>query len=164
MMKRFAVACLSVALYSGSPAFAADTKGTESSAKSEVVFLTYTQAELDRNYDQGKWATNIKQILQRYGARSDLTRQRLGSPETVAYGEDKVETFDLFRAKGDKAPLHVFIHGGAWRAGKANGYHFPAEMFVDKGVSYAALDFGNVQDIGLDGMTAQLRKAIARSP
>ncbi|WJJ94971.1 alpha/beta hydrolase [Neopusillimonas aromaticivorans] len=53
------------------------------------------------------------------------------------------------------------MHGGAWRAGKASSYHFPAEMFLDNGVSYIGLDFGNVQDIGLDGMVAQLRKALA---
>ncbi|MGE4126385.1 MAG: alpha/beta hydrolase [Pusillimonas sp.] len=162
-MKRFAITLLSCALSVGTltSVNAAEPKTAELAPKGEIVFLNYTQAELDRNYDQGAWAPNLGQILKRYDARSELTRQRLGKPETFAYGDDKVETFDLFRAKADKAPLHVFIHGGAWRAGKASSYHFPAEMFLDNGVSYIGLDFGNVQDIGLDGMVAQLRKALA---
>lgn len=153
-MRRLAIACLSATLFLAAPVSAQNNAEPK-------VFLEYTQAELDRNYDQSAWAANIRQLVQRYDLRSEITRQRLGAPERFAYGDDKVEGFDLFRAKADKAPLHVFIHGGAWRAGKASNYHFPAEMFVDNGISYASLDFGNVQDIGLNGMTAQLRKAIA---
>lgn len=162
-MKRFAITLLSCALSIGTltSVNAAEPKTAESTPKGEIIFLNYTQAELDRNYDQGAWAPNLGQILKRYDARSELARQRLGKPETIAYGDDKVETFDLFRAKTEKAPVHVFIHGGAWRAGKAGSYHFPAEMFLDNGVSYIGLDFGNVQDIGLDDMTAQIRKALA---
>lgn len=154
MIKRIAVAALSAALLSVPVATMAETP------KDAPVFMNYTQAQLDHNYTQGEWAPNIKQILQRYDMRSEVTRQRLGAPEHFAYGDSKVEGLDLFRAKAAKAPLHVFIHGGAWRAGNASSYHFPAEMFVHAGISYAALDFGKVQDIGLDGMTAQLRKAM----
>ena len=162
-MKRFAITLLGCALSLGTvtSVTAAEPKAATEAPKGDIVFLNYTQAELDRNYDQGAWAPNLRQILQRYDTRSTQTRERRGNPETIAYGDDKVETFDLFRAKADKAPLHVFIHGGAWRAGKAKSYHYPAEMFLDNGISYAGLDFGNVQDIGLDGMVAQIRKALA---
>lgn len=158
-MKRFIVTFLGVALLLGYFAHADESKATE--ANDEKVYLNYTQAELDRNFSQADWAPNRLQILQRYGERSRITRQRLGEPERFAYGEGEVEAVDLFRAENDNAPVHVFIHGGAWRAGTAESYHFPADMFIDKGISYAALDFGNVQDIGLNGMIAQLRKAIA---
>lgn len=161
-MKRLAIAFLGAALCFGTAAFA-DNHGAKEKADSqgEKVFLNYTQAELDKNYNQGEWAPNLRQLLQRYGARSETARERLGAPEKFSYGDSEVETFDFFRAKGEKTPLHVFIHGGAWRAGKAAGYHFPAQMFLDNGISYAALDFGYVQDIGLDGMAEQLRSAIA---
>ncbi|QIM47841.1 alpha/beta hydrolase [Pusillimonas sp. DMV24BSW_D] len=161
-MKRFAIVCLGAALCFGSAVYADDHGAkAKADAQGEKVFLNYTQAELDKNYNQGEWAPNIRQILQRYGARSETARERLGNPEKLSYGDSEVETFDLFRAENEKAPLHVFIHGGAWRAGKAAGYHFPAQMFLDNGISYAALDFGYVQDIGLDGMAEQLRNAIA---
>lgn len=65
------------------------------------MFLEYTQAELDRNYNQADWAANIKQVVQRSDLRSDVTRQRLGAPERFVYGDDKVEGLDLFRAKAD---------------------------------------------------------------
>jgi len=55
----------------------------------------------------------------------------------------------------------VFLHGGAWRAGDARSQAFAAEMFVNAGVHFVAPDFGLVMDIGLDGMVAQVRRAVA---
>ena len=50
-------------------------------------------------------------------------------------------------------PGLVFVHGGAWRAGAAKDYGYPAELFVNAGVNYIALDFINVGgangDIGM---------------
>ena len=40
-------------------------------------------------------------------------------------------------------------------------YDFPASMLLDKGISYVALDFDDVKTAGLDGMVAQIRRAIA---
>jgi arylformamidase len=57
----------------------------------------------------------------------------------------------------------VFVHGGAWRSGVAKDYAYPAELFVNAGVNYIALDFINVDaangDIGV--MADQVRRGIA---
>ena len=45
--------------------------------------------------------------------------------------------------------------------GSADMYDFPASMLLDKGISYVALDFDDVKTAGLDGMVAQIRRAIA---
>jgi SAM-dependent methyltransferase len=57
----------------------------------------------------------------------------------------------------------VFIHGGAWRAGRAENYAAPAEMFVHAGAHYVVPDFVAVQDAGgsLFPMADQVRRAIA---
>jgi arylformamidase len=57
----------------------------------------------------------------------------------------------------------VFIHGGAWRAGLAKNYAFPAEMLVAAGAHYAAIDFNNVIETGGDllAMAAQVKRAVA---
>jgi len=38
----------------------------------------------------------------------------------------------------------LFIHGGAWRAEEAKDYGFAAELFVNAGVNFIALDFTTV--------------------
>lgn len=131
--------------------------------KGPRVFLDYDAAELDAAYDQAVWAANRQQVLTRYAALSATVRSHLGEPVRYSYGPSKVETLDLYPARNTPAPIHVFVHGGAWRAGAARDYAFPAEMFVGAGVHYIALDFIAVQDAGgsLMIMAEQVRRAIA---
>lgn len=125
------------------------------------VFLHYDQAELDRQYDQRAWASNALEVIQRYGENSDKVRVRLGEPQTYAYGSTPVETLDLYRAKRAVAPLHVFIHGGAWRLLSKRESAFPAEIFVHAGAHFAALDFAQLPTVTLTEMASQARRAIA---
>lgn len=61
------------------------------------------------------------------------------------------------------APIHVFIHGGAWRGGLAKDSAYPAEMFVTAGAHYVVPDFVWVQNAGgsLMPIADQLRRAVA---
>lgn len=128
-----------------------------------AVFLDYDQAALDAAYDQRVWAPNMEQMRARLGLASDRARAALGEPKRFAYGPGPAETLDLYRARADKAPVHVFIHGGAWRAGSARDYAFPAEMMVAAGVHYIAIDFASVLDVGGDlaVLGDQVRRAVA---
>jgi len=125
------------------------------------VFLDYDQAALDRAYDQTQWAANQQEVIARRVAAGDAVRARLGEPRRLAYGPTPVEQLDLFVTTRPRAPVMVFLHGGAWRAGDARSQAFAAEMFVNAGVHFVAPDFGLVMDIGLDGMVAQVRRAVA---
>ena len=126
-----------------------------------TVFLHYDQAQLDRQYDQRAWAANAIEIIGRYGESSDKVRARLSAPETHAYGPTPLETLDLYRADCALAPLHVFIHGGAWRLLSKRESAFPAEMFVRAGAHFAALDFAQIPIVTLADMASQVRRAIA---
>jgi len=127
------------------------------------VFLDYDQKALDDAYDQAIYAPNRDQILARLARTSELARQRLGPPEVHSYGDSPIERLELYRCSRENAPLNVFIHGGAWRAGSARDYGFPAEMHMNAGVHFAAVDFNNVLETGGDllPMAGQVRKAIA---
>ncbi|HZD20094.1 MAG TPA: alpha/beta hydrolase [Burkholderiales bacterium] len=127
------------------------------------VFLDYTQEELDRAYDQSAYAPNREQLLARLAHTSELARRRLGPPERLSYGEAPIEALELYRTKAARAPINVFVHGGAWRGGLARDYAFPAEVFVRGGAHYAALDFNNVLETGGDllPMAEQVRRGIA---
>src|SRR5260221_6380326 len=112
------------------------------------VFLDYDQQALDAAYDQAMYAPNRDQLLARFARASELARQRLGAAERFAYGESAIEGLDLYRTKATNAPINVFVHGGAWRAGLARDYAFPAETLVRAGAHYVALDFNNVIETG----------------
>src|SRR5258708_22234119 len=114
------------------------------------VFLDYDQQALDAAYDQAMYAPNRDQLLARFARASELARQRLGAAERFAYGESAIEGLDVYRTKAANAPINVFVHGGAWRAGLARDYAFPAETLVRAGAHYVALDFNNVIETGGD--------------
>lgn len=127
------------------------------------VFHHYDQKALDDAYDQAIYAPNRDQLLARRDRNSELARERLGSPQRFAYGPGRNEGLDVYVTSRTPAPVHVYVHGGAWRAGRASENAAPAEMFVDAGAHYVALDFDNAPDC--DGnllvMADQVRRALA---
>src|SRR5438132_1601180 len=108
------------------------------------VFLDYDQKALDDAYDQAVYAKNRDQILARFASASRLARERLGEPAQFAYGSAEIEKLYVYKTPSKEAPVNVFIHGGAWRAGLARDYAFPAEMFLRAGAHFAMVEFNNV--------------------
>jgi arylformamidase len=129
----------------------------------ESVFLDYDQAGLDAAYNQAAYAPNREQLIARRASDSAAARARLGEPERVAYGDAAIETIDIYRTRQQRAPVFVFIHGGAWRGGRSADCAAAAEMFVAARAHYAVPEFSWVQDVGgsLVVMADQVRRAIA---
>jgi len=128
---------------------------------SSTVFLDYDQAELDRQYDQRAWAPNAVEVIERYATKSNNVRARLGSPRTFAYGKTPAETLDVYPADRRDAPMHVFIHGGAWRSLSKHESAFAAETFVNAGAHFVAVDFALLPEVSLAEMVDQVRRAVA---
>ena len=131
--------------------------------KGPRVWLDLDQAKLDAAYDQSAYAPNREQILARNATNSDGVRARLDAPKRYAYGPTPIEGLDVYVTRRADAPINVFIHGGAWRAGAAKNYASPAEMLVHAGAHYVVPDFAAVQDVGgsLMPMAEQVRRAVA---
>ena len=121
------------------------------------------QQELDKTYSQSPYAPNTQRIIARWRTNSEIVRQRLGDPLRLAYGDNPVEALDVYRSTRSMAPVHIFIHGGAWQQGQAENYGFPAELFVNAGAHYIVPDVDRVQDAGdsLMPLAAQVRRAVA---
>jgi arylformamidase len=123
------------------------------------VFLDYTQEELDRAYDQRNWARNAEELIQLGRVKSAETRERLKF-SSYSYGASVDETLDVFPADGTNAPLAIFIHGGAWRAGTKEDSSFVAEAFVPVGVHSVILNFDNIPEARIPEMAEKIRRAI----
>jgi arylformamidase len=140
--------------------------------KGPIVWLDMDQRELDDAYDQLVYAPNRDQLTKRRVANSAAARTRIGEPLRFAYGPTPIEGLDLYRSAststaagkegGERAPVAIFVHGGAWRSGSASEFTFLAEPFVHAGAHFAVLDFTNVNDTGgsLFPMVEQVRRAI----
>ena len=146
------------------PALAEECRiGPSPHEKGPLVWMDYDQAELDAAYDQLQYAPLMRQNVKRQASLSEEVRGRLGQPLRCQYGRTEVEALDIYRTNRPNAPVFVFIHGGAWLVGLAKNSSFPAELFVNAGVHYAALDFVAIKeaDGNLGQMADQVRRGIA---
>ncbi len=156
---------LLMAMSSGlvSSAFSQPINSSPTRQKGPIVWLDMDQVELDAAYDQSVYAPNIQQIQNRYASNSDITRSRIGNPKRFSYGQTPIEGLDVYLTNRPKAPINIFIHGGAWRAGLAKNFGFKAETFVNAGAHFIVPDFINVLEANGDLMPLieQVRKAVA---
>jgi arylformamidase len=142
---------------------AAGVAAAETHVKGPRVWLDMDQTELDDAYDQAVYAPNREQMNRRRATESERVRARLGSPKRVAYGTTPHEMLDIYLAHNPHAPVVVFVHGGAWRAGNAHDSSYGAEPFVRAGAHFVVLDFINVIETGGDlmAMVEQVRRGVA---
>lgn len=125
-----------------------------------AVFRHYTQAELDRNYDQRGWVANAAEVIARYAKSSATTRQRRKF-ETASYGPSATEALDIFPCGKAGTPTLIFIHGGAWQNFTKDDFSLVADGFIDHGMNVVVVNFAKIAAVRLPGMVEQVRRAIA---
>ena len=131
--------------------------------KGPLVWLDMDQQDLDDAYDQACWALNREHIAERRRLASERTIERIGPPQRVAYGPTEIEKLDIYKTKRPNAPIAIFIHGGAWKAGASKDSAYMAEMYLAAGAIFVVPDFVAVQNAGgsLMTMAQQVRRAVA---
>jgi arylformamidase len=131
--------------------------------KGPLVWMDMDQIDIDAAYDQVFYAPMGYQIQKRIASVSDAVRARLGEPLRFSYGPSEIEKLDVYRARKPNAPIFVFVHGGSWLRGTARDHGYPAEMFVNAGTNFIAIDFIQIKeaDGDLRVMARQVRNAIA---
>lgn len=131
--------------------------------KGPRVWMDMDQIDIDAAYDQRFYAPMGYQITKRIASVSDAVRARLGEPLRLSYGPSEIEKLDVYRARKPNAPIFIFIHGGSWLGGTARNHGYPAEMFVNAGANFIAIDFIQIKEAGgdLHAMAGQVRSVIA---
>jgi arylformamidase len=130
------------------------------------IYRDLDQAALDFQYNNQAQVADPKRYLDWYATASGAARVRVPHIGDIAYGGLPDERLDIFRpagaANGDRRPVVVFVHGGAWRNLDLAGSSLPAETFTARGALYVALGFSCMPAAGsLDEMVAQIRAASA---
>ena len=161
--RRSVLAGISAGVAAGGGAAFAQQSPVATVEKGQPVWLNMDQKELDDAYDQSKYAPNLLQIVKRYESNSNAMRARLGEPKRFNYGATAIERLEVYSTKRPNAPIHIHIHGGAWRQRPATEYGFPAEMLMNAGAHYVVPDFISVDETNGDlmPMVEHVRRAIA---
>lgn len=120
-----------------------------------------TQEAIDQAYDPALGRSDGKAIMQAFADKSADARARLACRLDLAYGPTRAETLDLFPADKPNAPLHVFIHGGYWRALSSKEFSYIAEGLINRGISVAVINYALCPQVTLGEIVRQCRAAMA---
>ncbi len=130
------------------------------------VYASFDQANLDREYSPSSLIDDRSVFLERYAqlsnAAKDAATSRNACELDLQFGPGKEETLDLFMpAKTERAPLHMFIHGGFWQLLSKNESSFAAPMFQQHGSFFAALNYTLAPEQSLTGIVEETRRSIS---
>lgn len=96
---------------------------------------------------------------------SAAVRAELRCHPDLAYGDTPRQKLDLFPAAPPPgaalAPVHLFIHGGYWRAQDKANFAFVARHLVPRGICTVVISYDLCPTVTLDGVVAAARRAIA---
>lgn len=117
---------------------------------------------LDHQYNTRAWAPGFAATLERHRELGEPVRRRPGARLDVPWGTGARQKLDYFPPEEKPAALAVFIHGGYWqvRASTKELVAFLAPPFLDRGIGYCALGYELCPDVDMDGMVAQMAKAL----
>jgi len=128
---------------------------------SESVFLNYSKAELDRNFDQRGWIQNAEEIIARNELHSARACASLEAVRDLAYGTHPDETVDIFVGPKPNGTVQIFVHGGAWKNFSKNDYSFPAISYCAAGVTTVVVNFSKLPAARIPDVADQVSRAVS---
>jgi arylformamidase len=96
-------------------------------------------------------------------ARGVAAAQATMAKQTLAYGSDRHQTLDYWAGRGAKAPLIVFVHGGAWKFGDKRMMEGSAKLghWQAQGYAVASVDYRLVPQASVEDEAADVASAVA---
>ncbi|WP_373356596.1 alpha/beta hydrolase [Pseudoroseicyclus sp. CXY001] len=116
-------------------------------------------ADLYRNRD---FIPDFDEIMAETEARSREVAARADVRPGLPYGDTPRQSFDLVLPPrvAPGAPLHVFIHGGYWRAGSKEAHTLVAQPVLEAGGICALVTYDLMPGTRLGAIVGQVRAAV----
>ncbi len=118
-------------------------------------------AEIEAELNPRVAVPDAERYLAEYAARSRAVRERLAGTLDIAYGDAPSQTLDVFPAAGAAPPIHVFLHGGYWRALDKSDHSFLAAPLVAAGATAVLLNYSLCPAVTLDDIVREVRAGLA---
>lgn len=121
----------------------------------------FNQAEIDREYNPRLTVADADVHIKAWLERSADLRERVAGQLGLRYGPTVAEYVDIFPASRERAPIHVFFHGGYWRALSAREFSFLAEPALSRGWCTVIVNYALCPSVKLPEIARQARAAIS---
>ncbi len=116
--------------------------------------------ELERQFNPRRSVPDFEAFQVEKAELSAAVRARLCGRLDLPYGAGARQKVDVFPAAAG-APVHVFFHGGYWRAQDKANFSFVAEQLVAHGICTVVANYDLCPAVTLDGVVASARRALA---
>src|SRR5947209_11406275 len=97
-----------------------------------------------------------------YQVASEGTRRSLRNQLDIGYGDHPRERLDLFfpaAPSGRPAPVHLFVHGGYWRAHVKETYAFVADAVTQAGAIAVIVEYPLMPGLRMATLVSSVRRA-----
>jgi arylformamidase len=120
---------------------------------------TLINPTLDALYNNRAAVPEHGEIFARWRAQSRATCERHYGEFNFFYGQNTLQTLDLFPAKQNRG-LVIFIHGGYWRSLDKSDFSFFAEPYLAEGISVASINYRLCPEVKIDAIVEDCRAAV----
>jgi arylformamidase len=120
-------------------------------------------AYLETLFNNRAAVPDFQDYFDRWARKSEQVRlaHRERFEKDVPYGDDIMETMDVFLPKGESKALLMFIHGGYWRSLDKNEHAFVAAPYVEAGVTVASINYSLCPAVSVEHIVKQVVAAAA---
>ena len=124
-----------------------------------IVFKGYTAHQLEKQYNARAAVPDHEKIFEEWRMRSADFRRQSECELDIPYASSARGTLDLFLPRRAHAPVHIFIHGGFWRAMDKSDFSYLAEGLVAGGALVAIVNYGLCPAFSIAQIVCQIRDA-----
>ena len=119
-------------------------------------------SDLNHQYLPRLTIKNSDIYLKRSQKKSAKTRAKLSCELDIVYGDSPDQSLDVFPAQKENAPVHIFIHGGYWRAIEIQKetYSHIAEPLTKAGASVVIPNYSLCPNVSITTIVIQMRQVI----
>ena len=126
------------------------------------LYRTYDQQGLDAQYNNRARVPEHVEIHNGWEAEGEAVLAEFDTRLDVAYGPSAEETLDVYLPENaERAPLHIFFHGGYWFSRHKDDFRFLARGLVPAGAVLVIINYALVPSVDLDELVRQCRAAVA---
>jgi len=122
---------------------------------------TIPSEELEHHFNPRVAVADAETYLAGRAEASAEVRRRLEGRYDIAYGDGPRQLLDVFPAEQKGAPIHLFVHGGYWRALTKEDFSFIAPASVAAGVTTVVMDYDLCPTVSLDRVVAEIIECVA---
>ena len=126
-----------------------------------INWHNFSKKELENNYNPREAVSNFSQYIAEYKDLGKVSRESLPCILDVSYGNTPLQKLDIFGKKNLKnSNVHIFIHGGYWRALDKSDHSQLAIPFVHDDLLYFSINHELCPHVTLSEIVTQITSAI----